>query len=140
MVKKGNNKLDVITFSKLYDKFGEKAAKETLDDVNSGKISSKTIDTYLFKDETKEEYTKRLQDEYKVLREKPHKKKNKIGNLQNQEDDYDYNYVRTMDNNDNDITNGIAGLITLGLFIVGAGMELYRSVKEKRIKKQKSKK
>lgn len=63
-MRKGKNKLDVITFSKLLDMFGEQAAKDTLKDANDGKISAKTIDKYLFIDESKEEYTKRLQDEY----------------------------------------------------------------------------
>lgn len=64
----GKNKLDVITFSKLLDVFGEQAAKDTLKDANDGKIKPETIDKYLFTDETKDEYTKRLQDEYKDLR------------------------------------------------------------------------
>lgn len=68
MVKKGENKLDVITFSKLLDVFGEKAAKDTLRDANNGKISSETVDKYLFTDESKEDYTKRLQEEYKDWR------------------------------------------------------------------------
>jgi len=63
-MRKGENKLDVITFCKLFDMFGEKAAKDTLKDANEGKISAKTIDKYLFLDESKDEYTKRLQDEY----------------------------------------------------------------------------
>lgn len=63
-MRKGKNKLDVITFSKLFDMFGEQAAKDTLKDANDGKISAKTIDKYLFIDESKEEYTKRLQEEY----------------------------------------------------------------------------
>lgn len=67
-VKPGENKLDVITFSKLYDMFGEQAAKDTLQDANDGKISAETVDKYLFEDESKEEYTKRLQDEYKNLK------------------------------------------------------------------------
>lgn len=63
-MRKGRNKLDLITFSKLLDMFGEQSAKDTLKDANDGKISAKTIDKYLFTDETKEEYTKRLQEEY----------------------------------------------------------------------------
>lgn len=56
-MRKGKNKLDVITFSKLFDMFGEQAAKDTLKDANDGKISAKTIDKYLFMDESKEEYS-----------------------------------------------------------------------------------
>ena len=35
----GKNKLDAVNFCKLFDMFGEDAAKETLADVNAGKIS-----------------------------------------------------------------------------------------------------
>ena len=62
----GKNKLDVINFCKILDTFGEKAAQDTLKDVNDGKISEKTIEKYLYDDkETKEQYAKRLRDEYK---------------------------------------------------------------------------
>lgn len=61
---KGNNKLDLINYSKLYDMFGEDAANDTLNDVNSGKVSESVIEKYLYTDETKEEYAKRLREEY----------------------------------------------------------------------------
>lgn len=61
----GKNKLDLINFCKFFDMFGEDAAKDTLDDVNSGRVRESTIEKYLYTDETKEEYTKRLKDEYK---------------------------------------------------------------------------
>lgn len=61
----GRNKMDLINFSKIYDMFGEEAAKDTLDDVNSGRIKESTLEKYLYTDETKEEYTKRLREEYK---------------------------------------------------------------------------
>ena len=61
----GKNKLDATTFSKLYDEFGEEAAKDTLKDANEGKIKVETLEKYLYSDETKEEYSKRLKDEYK---------------------------------------------------------------------------
>lgn len=57
------NKLDPVTFCKLLDMFGEKAANETLQDVNSGKVKAETIEKYLFTDETKEQYAKRLKEE-----------------------------------------------------------------------------
>ena len=38
------NKLDIINFSKIYDMFGEEAAKQTLDDVNEGRIKESTLD------------------------------------------------------------------------------------------------
>ena len=61
----GKNKMDLINFAKIYDMFGEQAAKDTLDDVNNGRVRESTIEKYLYTDETKEEYTKRLRDEYK---------------------------------------------------------------------------
>ena len=61
----GKNKLDLINFCKIFDMFGEEAAKNTLDDVNSGRVRESTIEKYLYTDETKEEYEKRLKDEYK---------------------------------------------------------------------------
>ncbi len=61
----GKNKLDLVTFNKIYDMFGEKAAADTLKDVNEGKVRASTIEKYLYTDETKEEYAQRLKDEYK---------------------------------------------------------------------------
>ena len=63
----GKNKLDLINFSKIYDMFGEKAAKDTLNDVNQGKIRESTLEKYLYTDETKEEYAARLRAEYADL-------------------------------------------------------------------------
>ena len=60
----GNNKLDIINFSKIFDMFGEEAAKDTLKDINDGKISEKTLEKYLYDDESKEEYAERLKKEY----------------------------------------------------------------------------
>lgn len=58
------NKMDLINFSKLFDMFGEEAARDTLDDVNSGRVKESTIEKFLYTDETKEEYTERLRSEY----------------------------------------------------------------------------
>lgn len=58
------NKIDAVTFCKLFDEFGEEAAKQTLDDVNAGKCSAETLEKYLYTDETKEEYSNRLRKEY----------------------------------------------------------------------------
>ena len=58
------NKMDLINFSKIYDMFGEQAAKDTLNDVNSGRVRESVIEKYLYTDETKEEYTARLRAEY----------------------------------------------------------------------------
>lgn len=61
------NKMDLINFSKIFDMFGEGAARDTLEDVNSGRVRESTIEKYLYTDETKEEYTARLQAEYADL-------------------------------------------------------------------------
>lgn len=66
----GKNKLDIINFSKIFDMFGEEAAKDTLKDVNDGKISEKTLEKYLYDDESKEEYAERLKKEYEDLFQK----------------------------------------------------------------------
>lgn len=58
------NKLDIINFSKIFDLFGEDAAKDTLDDVNKGRIRESTLEKYLYTDETKDEYAERLREEY----------------------------------------------------------------------------
>lgn len=62
------NKLDPINFCKIFDMFGEQAAKDTLNDVNRGKIRESTLEKYLYVDETKKQYTKRLRDEYKNIK------------------------------------------------------------------------
>lgn len=61
------NKLDIINFSRFFDLFGEDAAKEMLQDVNDGKIREETLEKYLYREESKEEYAKRLKSEYKDL-------------------------------------------------------------------------
>lgn len=63
----GKNKMDLINFSKIFDMFGEDAARDTLEDVNSGRVRESTIEKYLYTDETKEEYTARLRAEYADL-------------------------------------------------------------------------
>lgn len=57
------NKLDAINFCKIFDMFGEEAAKDTLEDVNAGRIRESTVEKYLYTDESKEEYAKRLKGE-----------------------------------------------------------------------------
>ena len=59
----GKNKLDGGTFCNILDMFGEEAAKDTLRDVNDGKIKAETVEKYLYSDETKEEYAERLKQE-----------------------------------------------------------------------------
>lgn len=61
----GKNKLDLINFSKIFDMFGEETAKDTLADVNAGRVKESTIEKYLYTYETKEEYAERLRNEYK---------------------------------------------------------------------------
>lgn len=61
------NKMDPINFCKIYDMFGEDAAKDTLQDVNEGRIRESTLEKYLYTDETKEEYTIRLRAEFAEL-------------------------------------------------------------------------
>lgn len=61
----GKNKLDAVTFCKLFDMFGEDAARDTLNDVNEGRVRASTIEKYLYTDETKEEYSQRHKAEYK---------------------------------------------------------------------------
>lgn len=58
------NKLDPVNFCKIYDMFGEEAARDTLKDVNEGRIRESTLEKYLYDDsETKEQYAKRLKRE-----------------------------------------------------------------------------
>ena len=59
----GKNKLDAVTFCKLLDMFGEKVAQDTLKDVNDGTVRASTIEKYLYRDESKEEYAERLKCE-----------------------------------------------------------------------------
>ena len=58
------NKMDLINYSKIYDMFGEDAARDTLKDVNEGRIQESLLEKYLYTDETKEEYAARLRSEY----------------------------------------------------------------------------
>lgn len=58
------NKLDPVNFCKIYDMFGEEAARDTLKDVNEGRIRESTLEKYLYDDsETKEQYAERLKRE-----------------------------------------------------------------------------
>lgn len=59
------NKSDLINFCKIFDMFGEKAAKDTLNDVNSGRVKESIIEKYLYTEKTKEDYSKQLKEEYK---------------------------------------------------------------------------
>lgn len=58
------SKLDIINFCKIFDMFGEDAAKDTFKDVSEGKIRESTLEKYLYTDESKEDYTRRLRSEY----------------------------------------------------------------------------
>lgn len=61
------NKLDLVNFAKIMEMFGEEAARDTLKDVNEGRISEKTLEKHLYKDETKDEYTKKLRKSFQDL-------------------------------------------------------------------------
>lgn len=55
------NKLDAVNFCRIFDMFGEKAARDTLSDVNSGKVSNSLFDKYLYdSNETKKDYARKL--------------------------------------------------------------------------------
>lgn len=57
------NKMDPVNFCRIFDMFGEEAARQTLDDVNAGRIRESTLEKYLYDDETKEEYAERIKRE-----------------------------------------------------------------------------
>lgn len=57
------NKLDPVNFCRIMDMFGEEAARDTLQDVNEGKIREELLERYLYEDESKEEYAERLKRE-----------------------------------------------------------------------------
>lgn len=57
------NKLPALDFLKLMDMFGEEAARETLDDVNSGRVPAENITKYLYQDESREEFDYRVKHE-----------------------------------------------------------------------------
>lgn len=57
------NKLDAVNFCRILDMFGEEAARDTLNDVNEGRIREELLERYLYEDETKEEYAERLKRE-----------------------------------------------------------------------------
>ena len=60
----GKNKLPAIDFCKILDKFGEEAAKDTLKDVNEGRIRVETLQKHLYRDgETREKYAERIKHE-----------------------------------------------------------------------------
>jgi len=52
---KGHPILPAEDYSYIYDKFGADAADETLDDVQEGKISVKTLEKYLYNDDKDDE-------------------------------------------------------------------------------------
>ena len=59
----GKNKLDPVNFCRILDMFGEEAAKDTLKDVNEGRVSESTLENYLYRDESKEDYSERIKQE-----------------------------------------------------------------------------
>lgn len=61
----GNNKLDILNFSKIYDDLGPEAAEQALHEVNAGRLNESSLEKMLYTSETKEEYSKRLKEQYK---------------------------------------------------------------------------
>lgn len=60
----GKNKLDAVNFCRILDMFGEEAARDTLEDVNEGRVRESTLEKYLYDEsETKEQYAERLKRE-----------------------------------------------------------------------------
>lgn len=60
----GKNKLPPLDFLKIEELFGYGAAKQTLDDVNSGRVSASSIQDHLYDDtETREEFLERIRNE-----------------------------------------------------------------------------
>lgn len=60
----GKNKLDAVNFCRILDMFGEEAARDTLEDVNEGRVSESTLEKHLYDEsETKEQYAERLKRE-----------------------------------------------------------------------------
>ena len=60
----GKNKLPPVDFCKILDDFGEEAARDTLNDVNEGRIRVETLQKYLYSEnETREEYAERIKRE-----------------------------------------------------------------------------
>ena len=60
----GKKRITIVDFCKILDDFREEAARDTLKDVNEGRISLKTLEKYLYDDnETKEEYAERIKRE-----------------------------------------------------------------------------
>ena len=58
------NKLDGVNFCRILDLFGEVAAKDTLKDVNEGRVRESTLEKNLYDEsETKEQYAERLKRE-----------------------------------------------------------------------------
>lgn len=60
----GKNKLDAVNFCRILDMFGKEAARDTLEDVNEGRVRESTLEKYLYDEsETKEQYAERLKRE-----------------------------------------------------------------------------
>ncbi len=57
------NKLDPVNFCRILDLFGEDAAKDTLNDVNEGRVREATLEKYLYDDISKEDYAEKLKKE-----------------------------------------------------------------------------
>lgn len=63
----GKNKLDATSYSKLYDDYGVQVADAVLRSVNSGHVSAEEVESKIYQDESKEEYSAWLKEEYSGL-------------------------------------------------------------------------
>ena len=64
MVKRGQNKLDATSFSKLYDDYGVDVANAVLYSVNTGHVTAEEVERKIYEDESKEDYSARLKAEW----------------------------------------------------------------------------
>ena len=59
----GSHKLPALDALKLVEEFGMDAARETIEDVDSGRVRAETIQDLLYTDETREEFDWRVKNE-----------------------------------------------------------------------------
>lgn len=64
MVKRGQNKLDATSFSKLYDDYGAEVANAVLYSVNTGHVTTEEVERKIYENESKEDYSARLKAEW----------------------------------------------------------------------------
>ena len=57
-------KLDIINYSRVFDLFGEQAAKDAFYGVQDGSIDESELESRIYDDESKEDYRTRIRREY----------------------------------------------------------------------------